>query len=81
MPVEARGVRSPGAELHMIITRLNWVLGAVSGSLEDATVFSTAEPSLQPPALLSYRDISGGWAVVAHAFNPSTWESEAGGSL
>jgi hypothetical protein len=21
------------------------------------------------------------WAVVAHAFNPSTWESEAGGFL
>jgi hypothetical protein len=21
------------------------------------------------------------WAVVAHAFNPSTWEAEAGGSL
>jgi hypothetical protein len=21
-----------------------------------------------------------GWAVVAHAFNPSTWEAEAGGS-
>jgi hypothetical protein len=23
----------------------------------------------------------GGRAVVAHAFNPSTWEAEAGGSL
>lgn len=23
----------------------------------------------------------GLWVVVAHAFNPSTWESEAGGSL
>jgi hypothetical protein len=22
-----------------------------------------------------------GWAVVAHAFNPSTWEAEAGGFL
>ena len=22
-----------------------------------------------------------GWAVVAHALNPSTWEAEAGGSL
>ena len=22
-----------------------------------------------------------GWAVVAHAFNPSTWESKAGGFL
>ena len=22
-----------------------------------------------------------GWAVVAHAFNPSTWEAEAGRSL
>jgi major histocompatibility complex class I len=21
------------------------------------------------------------WAVVAHAFNPSTWEAEAGGFL
>jgi hypothetical protein len=21
------------------------------------------------------------WAVVAHTFNPSTWEAEAGGSL
>ena len=21
---------------------------------------------------------SGGWGVVAHAFNPSTWEAEAG---
>ena len=25
---------------------------------------------------------AGGWVVVvAHAFNPSTWETEAGGSL
>jgi hypothetical protein len=23
----------------------------------------------------------GSWAVVAHAFNPSTWEAEAGGFL
>ena len=22
-----------------------------------------------------------GWVVVAHAFNPSPWEAEAGGSL
>jgi hypothetical protein len=22
-----------------------------------------------------------GWAVVAHTFNPSTWEAEAGGIL
>jgi hypothetical protein len=22
-----------------------------------------------------------GWVVVAHAFNPSTWEAEAGGFL
>jgi hypothetical protein len=27
-------------------------------------------------------NISGwGWAVVAHAFNPSTWDTEAGGFL
>jgi hypothetical protein len=23
----------------------------------------------------------GGWAVVVHTFNPSTWEAEAGGFL
>jgi hypothetical protein len=25
--------------------------------------------------------VQSGWAVVAHAFNPSTWETEAGGFL
>jgi hypothetical protein len=25
-------------------------------------------------------EVDLGWAVVAHAFNPSTWEAEAGGS-
>jgi hypothetical protein len=26
-------------------------------------------------------EISFSWAVVVHAFNPSTWEAEAGGFL
>jgi hypothetical protein len=25
--------------------------------------------------------VQDGWVVVAHAFNPSTWEAEAGGFL
>jgi hypothetical protein len=28
-----------------------------------------------------YKETLSGWAVVVHAFNPSTWEAEAGGFL
>jgi len=28
-----------------------------------------------------HKDSFSGWAVVAHTFNPSTWEAEAGGFL
>jgi hypothetical protein len=27
------------------------------------------------------KNLGSGWAVVVHAFNPSTWEAEAGGFL
>jgi hypothetical protein len=27
------------------------------------------------------QDSRSGWAVMAHAFNPTTWEAEAGGFL
>jgi hypothetical protein len=27
------------------------------------------------------KDSAASWAVVEHAFNPSTWEAEAGGFL
>ena len=48
---------------------------------------AVAALSLQNAKLLSCRicifikqQFSVSWAVVAHAFNPSTWEAEAGGS-
>jgi hypothetical protein len=28
-----------------------------------------------------FNNVMRNWAVVAHAFNPSTWEAEAGGFL
>jgi hypothetical protein len=31
--------------------------------------------------IYSVKKSSRGWAVVAHTFNPRTWEAEAGGSL
>jgi hypothetical protein len=30
---------------------------------------------------LIYKMQQGSWAVVVHAFNPSTWEADAGGFL
>jgi hypothetical protein len=29
--------------------------------------------------VIHHMKMPGCWAVVAHAFNPSTWEAEAGG--
>ena len=67
---------------------LNWV------SLEEQPVLLTAEPSLQPdvstltqvriPCLGTVERIKKAQVslvLVAHAFNPSTREAEAGGSL
>ena len=33
------------------------------------------------PHILIFKMFSSGRAMVAHAFNPSTWEAEAGGFL
>jgi hypothetical protein len=46
-----------------------------SGPLEEQPVFFTSEPSLQP---LNNVFLLG---MVVYAFNPSTWEAEAGGFL
>jgi hypothetical protein len=34
-----------------------------------------------PPQNVQIKSGSSGWALVVHAFNPSTWEAEAGGFL
>ena len=39
------------------------------------------EYTVQSKFLHSYRNEKKGRVVVAHAFNPSTWEAEAGGFL
>jgi hypothetical protein len=31
--------------------------------------------------IISKKWVGSGWAVVAHAFDPSTWDTEAGGFL
>jgi hypothetical protein len=36
--------------------------------------------STEKPFLKKKKDVNS-WAVVAHAFNPNTWEAEAGGFL
>jgi hypothetical protein len=33
------------------------------------------------PSLIAIKKAGKHWAVVTHAFNPSTWEAEAGGYL
>jgi hypothetical protein len=66
-----------------------------SGPSEEQSVLLTTESSLQPRILIfkSLNSVSLQWytkswyklfacrPVVAHAFNPSTWEAEAGGFL
>jgi hypothetical protein len=68
----------------IIIDSCKWPCGCWelnSGPLEELL---TAEPSLHrtiPPyifVLRFYYKLGAGWAVVAHAFNNSTWEAEAG---
>jgi hypothetical protein len=41
-------------------------------------VFSTPEPSRQPLPQVEFERMKQMPGVVAHAFNPSTWEAEAG---
>jgi hypothetical protein len=43
------------------------------------TIVSSSHPELYNKTLIQDNRVS--WAVVAHAFNPSTWEAEAGGFL
>jgi hypothetical protein len=60
------------SEIHILY--FSWVLSKLWNFI--CLVFFKLQEQRKKQKLLSI-----GWAVVAHAFNPSTWEAEAGGFL
>jgi hypothetical protein len=64
----------------MILSHLILYLG-----LLIADSFGLLEGQYRPCSLIvmvyQFLDLGDCWAVVAHTFNPSTWEAEAGRSL
>jgi hypothetical protein len=65
--------------LQMVVSH-HVVAGNWTQDLEEQSVLLTAESSLQPHLFFNKKQKQA-WAVVAHAFNPSTREAEAGGFL
>jgi hypothetical protein len=57
------------------------VAKAVSAELVTANQFCAVMRAHPRPEYACVFKTKEGWAVVAHAFNPSTWEAEAGGFL
>ena len=47
----------------------------------EMQIKTTLRFHLPPVRVAKIKNLGDSWAVVVHAFNPSTWEAEAGGFL